>query len=218
MDSRAARWIVAITGVLVLLLINGAWALELKNSNAGFFAGGLRGLIVVGGAALLIRWAMKSPKSHRSIASKTNRDVEPVQAYDPPDQDPTVFAYQTVADELDANKQDRGLWVRSFAEADGDDARTKALYIRYRVAQLVKDKEASRQLEANPPMVVRSNREAEATSVENDHLVPVKAQVTGASQEQQEDQFSAFSIVLITVFVALPLAYIAFMIVAYIVT
>ncbi len=44
--------------------------------------------------------------------------------------------YEQVADELEAGTQKKGLWTRCFAEADGDENRAKAIYIKLRVAQL----------------------------------------------------------------------------------
>jgi hypothetical protein len=45
--------------------------------------------------------------------------------------------YDEVAKELEANKLIPGVWTRAFAEADGNENRAKAIYIKQRVAQLV---------------------------------------------------------------------------------
>jgi hypothetical protein len=44
--------------------------------------------------------------------------------------------YLHVADEVNRGDIDRGLWVKTFAETDGDGARHKARYLKERVAQL----------------------------------------------------------------------------------
>ena len=44
--------------------------------------------------------------------------------------------YEIVAEELRSNSLKQGLWVKAFAEADGDDSKARAAYIRHRVAQL----------------------------------------------------------------------------------
>lgn len=44
--------------------------------------------------------------------------------------------YDEVAKEIETNKLISGVWVRAFAEADGDENRAKAIYIKRRVAQL----------------------------------------------------------------------------------
>lgn len=44
--------------------------------------------------------------------------------------------YEIVGEELRSNSLKQGLWVKAFAEADGDNAKSQAAYIRYRVAEL----------------------------------------------------------------------------------
>jgi hypothetical protein len=44
--------------------------------------------------------------------------------------------YEIAARELEANAPRKGLFAKAFAEAMGDEAKTKALYLRLRVAQL----------------------------------------------------------------------------------
>jgi len=44
--------------------------------------------------------------------------------------------YEEVARELQEKKLVAGLWTKAFAEMGGDDAKARALYIKYRVAQL----------------------------------------------------------------------------------
>ncbi len=44
--------------------------------------------------------------------------------------------YDEVAKELETNKLISGVWTRAFAEADGDENRAKAIYIKLRVAQM----------------------------------------------------------------------------------
>lgn len=50
--------------------------------------------------------------------------------------------YEEVARELQEKPMVPGLWTKAYAEMGGDDAKARALYIKYRVAQL---SEASRQ-------------------------------------------------------------------------
>jgi len=44
--------------------------------------------------------------------------------------------YATAADEIDSGNVDKGLWSKLFAEADGDENRTRARYIKERVAMM----------------------------------------------------------------------------------
>lgn len=49
-------------------------------------------------------------------------------------QAPTNDDYQYAAEELDTGYIDKGLWARLFSETDGDENRTRARYIKERVA------------------------------------------------------------------------------------
>jgi hypothetical protein len=45
--------------------------------------------------------------------------------------------YATIANELKTGATKEGLWTRAFAECDGDENRTKALYIKRRAETLI---------------------------------------------------------------------------------
>lgn len=47
--------------------------------------------------------------------------------------------YDEVAKEMQENRMIPGVWTRAFAEADGDENRAKAIYIKRRVAQLAEN-------------------------------------------------------------------------------
>ena len=49
--------------------------------------------------------------------------------------------YERVAQELDKGEIQQGTWTRAFADSDGDETKTKARYISFRVAQLSKEVE-----------------------------------------------------------------------------
>jgi hypothetical protein len=53
--------------------------------------------------------------------------------------------YEIAARELEANAPRKGLFAQAFAEAMGDEAKTKALYLRLRVAQLKALQESGQQ-------------------------------------------------------------------------
>ena len=44
--------------------------------------------------------------------------------------------YREISEEIDSNQLDKGLWIRSFAEANGNENQAKAKYINYRFDQL----------------------------------------------------------------------------------
>ena len=47
------------------------------------------------------------------------------------------WAYEQVGKELDSNNPDNGIWTKAFAQAGGDDKKTRVLYIKTRVEKLV---------------------------------------------------------------------------------
>lgn len=53
--------------------------------------------------------------------------------------------FEQVAKELDSGSVVRSTWTRAFAEADGDDNRARAIYIRHRVARLQTDRAQAEQ-------------------------------------------------------------------------
>ncbi len=50
--------------------------------------------------------------------------------------------YDEIARELETGATEKGLWIRLFAECDGDDNRTKVLYIKQRAEKLISAKQA----------------------------------------------------------------------------
>ena len=44
--------------------------------------------------------------------------------------------YRLIAEEIETGSINKGLWTKAFSEADGEDNKTKALYIKYRFDQL----------------------------------------------------------------------------------
>ena len=56
--------------------------------------------------------------------------------------------YEKVADDVANNIQDKGVWVRAFAKAGGDEQKAKALYIELMVENMILEEEAWQELEA----------------------------------------------------------------------
>tara|TARA_B100000287_G_C20276391_1_gene640125 strand:+ start:85 stop:576 length:492 start_codon:yes stop_codon:yes gene_type:complete len=48
-------------------------------------------------------------------------------------------AYQIAAEELEEEVQNKGIWAKAFSDANGDEKKQKALYIKYRAQQLIKN-------------------------------------------------------------------------------
>ena len=72
--------------------------------------------------------------------------------------------YDEVARELQNRKMNPGLWTKAFADADGDNDKARALYIRYRVTQLAQDeqRELQRRENEHQKQLRRAEHEREA--------------------------------------------------------
>jgi uncharacterized membrane protein YciS (DUF1049 family) len=90
-----------------------------------FWAGLVTGSIVYFGSG----WLTKRKERNAKKAHNSSRDDVPSGKAD------DKF-YDEVARELQEKSMIPGLWTKAFAEMDGDDAKARALYIKYRVAQL----------------------------------------------------------------------------------
>ena len=136
-----------LTAILVSLLIGGMYAYQDAQKNelpyqshpvvailTDFFCGSLVGLIFYFGSGWL------AGRKKRKINQATNS--HPIYENKPSNVRDDKF-YDEVARELQEKSIIPGLWTKAFAEMDGDEAKARALYIRYRVQQLAAD--ASRQ-------------------------------------------------------------------------
>ena len=115
-----------LTAILVSVLLGGMFAYEDVQKNeptyqqhpvtvilTDFFCGSLAGLISYIGSGWFYR--RKEGKSKGAGDDKF---------------------YEEVARELQEKSLVAGLWTKAYAEMGGDDAKARALYIKYRVAQL----------------------------------------------------------------------------------
>ena len=124
-------------GWFFALLLGGGVLSGIKNSIvassndpevAGWSVGGMYAIFIAL-MGFLVReiWKIKAP-------AVTEEQVSVVQPALQSKQDDTI--YLAIATELDSGKTDRGLWTRLFAECDGEEAKTRAAYIRARAVQL----------------------------------------------------------------------------------
>lgn len=83
--------------------------------------------------------------------------------------------YTAVADELDTGKIDKGLWVRLYAEFDGDEKKTKVAYIKQRAERLVA-------LEQGRLEEIKGQRDLEAARLEE---IVEKIALVGSTLREQ---------------------------------
>jgi hypothetical protein len=137
-----------------------------------------------------------------TLRSTANADIKNTQGVptaminDPPIPPDVEAFYDTVGKELEDGKPDRATWTRAFAEADGDDAKARAAYIRLRVAGLMAAYEAemaakfkverSASIEADKfaksEEIINAEKVAKA---ESERLALMKAEVQEKSNEQR---------------------------------
>ena len=142
-----------LTAILVSLLLGGMFAYQDAQKNdpayqqhpvtvvlTDFFCGSLAGLICYLGSGWLAR--RKERRLKQAEGDKF---------------------YDEVARELQEKKLVAGLWTKAYAEMGGDDAKARALYIKYRAAQLA---EGSRQR--------RGEQQPEAQAEQRNPLEPAK--------------------------------------------
>jgi hypothetical protein len=144
-----------LTAILASLMIGGMFAYQDAQKNAptyqqhpttviltNFFCGSLVGLIFYFGSGWLERRKEKKLKQ--------------------PGDDKF---YDEVARELQDKPMSPGLWTKAFAETGGDDAKARALYIKYRVAQLA---EASRQQFEDDRLTKQRQEQQKSAAIEAD--------------------------------------------------
>ena len=90
--------------------------------------------------------------------------------------------YEQVAAELEAGNRKEGLWLKAETEADGDAAKTKSLYVKWRVEQLL-EKEGKQRVGA---------KEDERASVSQRHESTVQTH-SATSRERAEEEWVAQS-------------------------
>jgi len=110
----------------------------------------IKTLIGTGIATLMIgavAWLVK--KAYRPDSPLKQSDIQSPQDIHPPNSNDSYAVedqfYSVVADELSTGSIEKGAWTQAFSEADGNDAKAKAFYIKIRVRQLQRDAERNAQ-------------------------------------------------------------------------
>mgnify|MGYP003386793277 CR=1 FL=1 len=81
--------------------------------------------------------------------------------------------YEQIAQELETNTLDKGLWTKAYAQAGGDDQQTRVLYIKARFSRLLAMENTQRD-------AIRRTQEQEQETVQRD--------ATRREQEQEQDE------------------------------
>ena len=127
------RWIIAIIGWIVLLMIFGIWKSLDKEVGTSAIIGGIRGAIVGGGIFYLYYWARNNPQKH--IRRDSSAEAGPPQQDNPFN---LGNYYKIVAAELQSKKMEAGLLAQAIAEGNGDKNKAQAIYIKLRIDELIR--------------------------------------------------------------------------------
>ncbi len=131
--KSTSRWIIALIGWIVLLMIFGIWRSLDKEMGTSAIIGGIRGAILGGGIYFLYHWAKDNPQKH------TRRDNS-AEAGLPQQGNPINLDnyYKIVAEELQSKKIEAGLLAQAIAEGNGDKNKARAIYIKLRIDELIR--------------------------------------------------------------------------------
>ena len=70
----------------------------------------------------------KAPKDIPSLGPETDAESESYMNEEE--------IYELISEEIESNSTKKGLWTKAFSESEGDEQKTRALYIKYRFDQL----------------------------------------------------------------------------------
>ena len=76
------------------------------------------------------------------------------------------YVYELVAKELQEGFRKDGLWLRAATEAEGDEQKTRRLYVRYRVQEIKDELNLKAQLEEEAAAVQAVKERSEARKME----------------------------------------------------
>ena len=95
--------------------------------------------------------------------------------------------YELISEEIESSSRKKGIWTKAFSEAEGDENKTKALYIKYRFDQI---KEGHKEIEQEEEEVkIDSKLESEKKIVESkieSNNLHIKALLSAYDFEKQE--------------------------------
>jgi hypothetical protein len=146
MDTKT-RWFIGSIWTAILLFLG--WYLKGNESSVAHFFSYVFFFFAAASVMYMIKGdgnktgdypASQSPPApvtgtYRQVGEQAaSRNVAP--ARQSPDVDEDAI-YATIANELKTGATKEGLWTRAFAECDGDENRTKALYIKRRAETLI---------------------------------------------------------------------------------
>jgi len=155
LDEESARWVMYLTAAFLMICPSVQRLHDIDHSGAGLLFALIPGFNLGLGLYLLLKPGTPGPNlygNRTDLPDTQPRDSDDIaKEYKPIDplgiKETNVIHddafYDEVAKEMQENRLIPGVWARAFAEADGDENRAKAIYIKSRVTQLT---ESARQI------------------------------------------------------------------------
>ncbi|MEQ1608679.1 MAG: hypothetical protein ABL956_06895 [Hyphomonadaceae bacterium] len=109
---------------VAFLVLRGILRFALKNKERA-------GSLATKTAAATIEATKQAVANVKSAAASVPSNVQRTQRQDD--------AYARAAEEIEQAAMHKGLWARAFADAEGNEQKQKALYVRYRAEQIAKE-------------------------------------------------------------------------------
>ncbi len=131
--NSTVKWIIAVAGWIVLLIIFGIWKSLDKEVGTSAVVGGIRGAILGGGIFFLYQWARNDVEKNKKSSSNINNERLKQEK-----SNNLSYLYEIVAEEIKNKDFKSGLLAQAIAEGNGDKEKTQAIYIRLRVSELDK--------------------------------------------------------------------------------
>ena len=76
--------------------------------------------------------------------------------------------YEKVANDIENNIQDKGVWAKAFAKADGDENKAKAVYIEFMVEEMILEQEMHQEEEKRKNLEEKKRKqEIESSEMSN---------------------------------------------------
>ena len=140
-EPKAKPWVKAISVGFVVFVISMFILDEVTRDGGAFVVFGLLiGLIAMfivlhgGGKNAAIQVtaaAKKTTRAAEDIIKEADKKVGVKKEIETEED-----AYEKAAEEIENKSQNKGMWAKAFADADGDEQKQKALYLKYRAKQL----------------------------------------------------------------------------------
>ena len=138
--NSTVKWIIAVAGWIVLLIIFGIWKSLDKEIGTSAVMGGLRGAILGGGIFFLYQWARNDVEKNKKSSSNINNERLKQEK-----SNNLSYLYEIVAEEIKNKDFKSAVLAQAIAEGNGDKEKSQAIYIRLRVSELDKQFRQNRQ-------------------------------------------------------------------------